>query len=83
MADRTGSSANAIDGLIAEMYEIDHAVIHAVQRIRDVSQNTENLSGELIASLDEELKNIRDEVGSLTEISWGLEQEMKNFKISG
>lgn len=83
MAGRTGSSANAIDGLIAEMYEIDHAIIHAVQRIRDVSQNTENLSGEVIASLEEELKNIRDEVGSLTEISGGLEQEMKNFKISG
>ncbi len=30
-----------------------------------------------------ELKNIRSEVGSLTEISEGLEQEMEKFKISG
>lgn len=83
LAGRTSSSANAIDELIAEMYEIDHAIIHAVQRIRDVSENTEGLSGQVIASLEDELKNIRNEVGSLTEISGGLEQEMKKFKISG
>lgn len=83
MAGQTSSSANAIDGLIAEMYEIDHAIIQAVQRIRDISQNTESLSGEVIASLEDELGNIRNEVNSLTEISGGLEQEMKNFKISG
>lgn len=82
LAGRTSSSANAIDGLIAEMYEIDHAIIHAVERIRDVSENTEGLSAEVIASLEDELKNIRNEVGSLTEISEGLEQEMEKFKIS-
>lgn len=38
---------------------------------------------EVIASLEDELKNIRSEVGSLTEISEGLEQEMEKFKISG
>lgn len=71
MAGQTSSSANAIDGLIAEMYEIDHAIIQAVQRIRDISQNTESLSGEVIASLEDELGNIRNEVNSLTEISGG------------
>ena len=83
LAGQTGSSANTIDGLITEMYEIDHAIIGAVQRIRDVSENTEGLSAEVIASLEDELKNIRSEVGSLTEISEGLEQEMEKFKISG
>lgn len=83
LACQTGSSANTIDGLITEMYEIDHAIIGAVQRIRDVSENTEGLSVEVIASLEDELKNIRSEVGSLTEISEGLEQEMEKFKISG
>lgn len=82
LAGQTSSSVNAIDGLITEMYEIDNTIIHAVQRIRDVSQNTEGLSAEVIASLEEELRNIQNEVGSLTEISGGLEQEMKKFKIS-
>ena len=83
LAGRTGSSANAIDGLIVEMYEIDHSIIQAVQRIQDVSQKTEGLSAEVIGSLEEELQEIRSEVGILGEISRELETEMKKFKISG
>ncbi len=83
LAGQTGSSADAIDGLIVKMYEIDHSIIRAVQRIQDVSKKTEGLSGEVIGSLGEELKDIQSEVGSLAEISRELETEMKKFKING
>ena len=82
LAGRTSGSADAIDVLIADMYEIDNSITHAVQRIRDVSEKTEGLSAEVIASLEEELKDIQNEVGSLTEISGELEIEMKKFKIN-
>ncbi len=81
LAEKMGSSVNAIDGLVAEMYEIDNSITRAVCRIRDVSRKTEGLSGEVIASLDDELKSIRDEVGSIREVSAELGQEMKKFKI--
>lgn len=83
LAGQTGSSAGAIDGLIVKMYEIDRSIIQSVQRIQDVSQKTEGLSGEVIGSLEEELKDIQSEVGSLAKISRELETEMKKFKISG
>lgn len=81
LAGQTSRSANAIDALIAEMYEIDNSITRAVQNIRDVSQSTEGLSAEVIASLEKELGKIQSEVGSLTEISGGLEQEMEKFRI--
>lgn len=81
LAGQTSSSVNAIDGLIAEMYEIDHSVIRAVESIRDVSRKTEGLSAEVIGALEKELKDIQSEVGSLAEISDELEQEMEKFKI--
>lgn len=81
LAGQTSSSVNAIDGLIAEMYEIDRSIIRAAESIRDVSRKTEGLSAEVIGSLEKELKNIQSEVGGLAEISAELEQEMKKFKI--
>ena len=83
LAGQTGSSANTIDGLIVKMYEIDHSIIRAVQRIQDVSRKTEGLSGKVIGSLGEELRDIQSEVSSLGEISRELEGEMKKFKING
>ena len=65
------------------MYEIDQSIIRAVQRIQDVSRKTEGLSGKVIGSLGEELRDIQSEVSSLGEISRELEGEMKKFKING
>ena len=63
------------------MYEIDRSIVEAVQSIRDISQQTEELSGEVAGSLDDELKDIRSGVQSLTTISGELEQEMLKFKL--
>lgn len=45
LAGQTGSSANTIDGLIVKMYEIDHSIIRAVQRIQDVSGKRKDSPG--------------------------------------
>ena len=81
LAGQTSSSVNAIDGLVAEMYEIDNSILVAVQRICDISQKTEGLSAEVIRALELELTDIRSEVGSIEEVSKELEKEMKKFKI--
>lgn len=81
LAGQTSSSVNAIDGLVAEMYEIDNSILVAVQRICDISQKTEGLSAEVIRALEKELTDIRSEVGSIEEVSKELEKEMKKFKI--
>ena len=81
-AKQTSGSVSVFDELIEEMYEIDRSSVEAVQSIRDISQNTEELSGDATGSLDEELKDIRSRVQSLTMISSEPEQEMAKFKLN-
>lgn len=81
-AKQTSGSVTVIDELIEEMYEIDRSSVEAVQSIRDISQNTEELSGDATGSLDGELKDIRSSVQSLTMISSEPEQEMAKFKLN-
>ena len=81
-AKQTSGSVTVIDELIEEMYEIDRSSVEAVQSIRNISQNTEELSGDATGSLDEELKDIRSSVQSLTMISSEPEQEMAKFKLN-
>lgn len=83
LARQTSGSVSGIDELIEEMYEIDCSIMEAVQSIRDVSQQTEELSGEVAVTLDEELQDIRSGVQSLMTISGELEEEMTNFKLDG
>ncbi|MDE5931451.1 MAG: methyl-accepting chemotaxis protein, partial [Lachnospiraceae bacterium] len=82
LAEQTSGSVTGMNELIAEMYEIDRSIVEAAQSIRDISRNTEELSGEAAGSLDEELKDIQNSVQSLTMISSELEQEMTKFKLN-
>lgn len=79
--EQTGSLADDMDSLIDEMYEIDCFIVNAAQRIRDISQKAEELSGEVSESLDTELKDIQSSVKSLTLVSVEMEQEMGKFKL--
>lgn len=81
LAEQTSGSVISIDELIEEMYEIDRSIVEAAQSIRDISQNTEDLSGAAAGSLDKELRDIQNSVQSLTTISGELEQEMAKFKL--
>lgn len=82
LAGQTSSSVNDIDQLIEEMYDIDHSIVQAAQRIRDVSGKTEDLSMKVSSSLGEELQDIQSSVCSLTSISGDLETEMSKFKLN-
>ena len=81
LAEQTSGSVTGIDELIEEMYEIDRSIVEAAQSIRDISQKTEDLSGDAAGSLDEEVKDVQNSVQSLTTISNELEQEMSKFKL--
>ena len=81
LAEQTSGSVTGIDELIEEMYEIDRSIVEAAQSIRDISQKTEDLSGDAAGSLDEEVKDVQNSVQSLTTISNELEQEMAKFKL--
>ena len=82
LAGQTSGSVNDIDGLIEEMYDIDHSIVQAAQRIRDVCQKAEDLSMEVTGSLGGELEDIQSSVHSLTAISGELETEMMKFKLN-
>lgn len=81
LAEQTSGSVTGIDELIEEMYEIDRSIVEAAQSIRDISQKTEDLSGDAAGSLDEEVRDVQNSVQSLTTISNELEQEMAKFKL--
>lgn len=84
LADQTSDSVNEIDELIAEMYKIDRSIVHAVTRIRDISQKAEDLSVEVTGSLDvelEDIRNVSERVEKLTMVSEEMEQEMTKFKL--
>lgn len=82
LAGQTSLSVNDIDGLIDEMHKIDRSIVHAAQRISDISQKAEDLASDVKDSLDEELKDIQDGVYSLMSISADLDQEMTKFKLT-
>lgn len=81
LAEQTSGSVTGIDELIEEMYEIDRSIVEAAQSIRDISQKTEDLSGDAAGSLDEEVRDVQNSVQSLTTISNELEQEMAKFRL--
>ena len=66
------------------MYKIDRSIVHAVTRIRDISQKAEDLSVEVTGSLDvelEDIRNVSERVEKLTMVSEEMEQEMTKFKL--
>lgn len=82
VTEQTSSSAGEMDALIEEMYEIDRSIVSAAHLISDISKKAEDLSAEVTASLEDELKDIQNGVKSLTTVSGGMEQEMGNFKLT-
>ncbi len=81
MAQQTGNCAGDMDRFIGEMYETSRLIADAAQRIHDISQKAEELSGEAAASLNGELKDIRDSVNRIVKVSDGMELEMGKFRL--
>lgn len=84
LAEKTRESVKSMEKLIDEMHESDRFVISAVERIRSISANTEELTGKAADSLEEQLSGIRNvakRINSLSTASEEMQQEMTKFKL--
>ena len=84
LAEKTRESVRSMEELIREMHECDRFVIGAVERIRNISENTEELTGKVADSLEEQLggiRNVAKRIDNLSTVSEEMEQEMTKFKL--
>lgn len=84
LAEKTRESVSSMEELVDEMHACDRAVVHAVERIREISTNTSELTEKVADSLEEQLNGIRSvakRVDNLSLVSEEMEQEMTKFKL--
>lgn len=84
LAEKTKESVSSIEQLIGEMHESNRYVVNAVERIRDISVNTAELTDKAADSLEEQLQGIRnvaERIDTLSLVSTEMEQEMTKFKL--
>lgn len=85
LAEKTKESVSDIEQLVGEMQESNHYVVQAVERIRDISTNTAELTDKVAGSLEEQLngiRNVSDRIDALSSVSTEMEQEMTKFKLN-
>lgn len=85
LAEKTRESVSSIEKLVGEMHESNRYVVDAVERIRDISTNTSELTDKAVNSLEEQLQGIRnvaERIDTLSKVSAEMEQEMTKFKLS-
>ena len=73
-----------METLILEMHECDRCVVSAVDRIRDISANTADLTEKVAESLSEQLKGISQvamSIENLSGVSEEMKQELTKFKL--
>lgn len=84
LAEKTRESVRSMEDLIVEMHQCDRSVVNAVERIRNISANTAELTDKVADSLEEQLKGIRNvakRIDNLSTVSEEMEQEMTKFKL--
>lgn len=84
LAEKTRESVGSMEDLIMEMHQCDRSVVSAVERIRDISANTAELTGRVADSLEEQLGGIRTvahHIDNLSKVSEEMEQEMTRFQL--
>lgn len=84
LAEKTKESVSSIEQLVGEMHESNRYVVQAVERIRDISTNTAELTDKAADSLEEQLQGIRnvaERIDTLSLVSAEMEQEMTKFKL--
>lgn len=85
LAEKTKESVNSIEKLVGEMHESNRYVVNAVERIRDISTNTSDLTDKAADSLEAQLQGIRnvaERIDTLSLVSAEMEQEMTKFKLN-
>ncbi len=84
LADTTLANVDDINALIEQMYKLDRSMVHAAERIRDISQNTANLSENMVISLENQtnsIEQVAEQISDLTKVSEEVEHEMTKFKL--
>ncbi len=84
LAEKTRESVSSMEELVVEMHKCDRSVVHAVERIRDISMNTAELTEKVADSLEEQLEGIRhvaQRVDNLSMVSAEMDREMTKFKL--
>ncbi len=84
LADQTRSSVGEIEELVVKMHKSERSIVHAIDRIHEISGNTSDLSEKVADALEEQLEGIRHmrgRIDDLSVVSAEMEQEMTKFKI--
>lgn len=84
LAEKTRESVKDMEKLIEEMHACDSSVVTAVERIRDISENTASLTERAAVYLEKQLNGIKDvasRIEHLSDVSEEMEQEMTKFKL--
>ncbi|MDE6233946.1 MAG: methyl-accepting chemotaxis protein [Lachnospiraceae bacterium] len=85
LAEKTRNSVNGIEKLVVEMQQCDQSMVNVVEQIRNISENTAELTQKVADSLDEQLEGIRYVAGRIDNLSTAseeMEQDMTKFKMS-
>ncbi len=84
LAEKTKDSVSGMEEMVVEMHKCDRSMVHAVERIREISTNTAELTEKVANSLDEQLAGIRlvaERIDDLSAVSREMENEMTKFKL--
>ena len=85
LAEKTKESVSGMEELVVEMHKCDRSVVHAIERIRDISKYTEELTEKVADALEEQTKGIRfvsGRIDNLSAVSGEMEHEMTKFKLT-
>lgn len=84
LAEKTKESVRDIEQLVGDMHESNHSVVQAVEKIRNISANTAELTDKVADSLEEQLhgiQNVSERIDALSQVSTEMQQEMTKFKL--
>lgn len=84
LADTTLTNVDDINELIEQMHKLDRSMVHAAERIRDISRNTADLSENMVVTLEsqtESISQVAERIANLTKVSEEVEHDMTKFQL--
>lgn len=85
LAEQTSSSVSNIEELVNEMHKLDRSMVHAADRIREISENTASLADKMGEDIESQLVGIHhvsERIDNLSLVSEEIAQEMTQFQIN-
>lgn len=84
LAEKTRESVAGMEKLIEDMHQCDRSVVDSVEKIRNISTNTADLTEKMADYLAEQLDGIRNvakRINHLSAVSEEMEQALTKFKL--